>query len=113
MRKIMALSLFRPLQSRGSWNGAVTSLEDWEGMIQFWYSVRCSLIHANDETQNAWYPMYVQLAYESLNIFMTEIVLRLQANEGPLTNQNDLSKRYGGALAVKHKYADLYAGHNT
>lgn len=47
---------------------------DWQGLIDYWYSVRCQLFHGSlgpdDHT--------VRLAYESLNIFMGEIVARMR-----------------------------------
>lgn len=78
LRRIAVLTTLRPLRSTGSWNGVVHGPDDWEGLIRFWYAVRCDHIHANSVILQGYYPLLTKLAYESLSVFMTEIVLRLQ-----------------------------------
>ena len=47
---------------------------DWQRLISYWYQVRCQLFHGSSELKEG----EVRLAYESLNIFMDEIVRRMK-----------------------------------
>jgi len=47
---------------------------DWQRLISYWYQVRCQLFHGASELKDT----EVKLAYESLNIFMKEIVRRMK-----------------------------------
>ena len=47
---------------------------DWQGLISYWHRIRCQLFHGALMTDNE----SVKLAYESLNIFMKEIVTRMK-----------------------------------
>lgn len=53
------------------WKGEVAHIKDWPSLIEYWYRVRCLVMHGSEVR-----PTYVFLAYETLNIFMTEIVRR-------------------------------------
>lgn len=55
------------------WKGEVGHIQDWPGLIEYWYRVRCLVVHGA-EIQ----PSYVYLAYETLNIFMSEVIERRQ-----------------------------------
>lgn len=68
-----------PLRTRTPhWDGVVKDSNDWVGLIHYWYEVRCGLFHG------AAYAEYgnreVQLAYESLYLFMQEIVARMKTS---------------------------------
>jgi hypothetical protein len=64
----------RPLSNNSIWNGVVKDADDWRSIIEFWYQVRCFLVHGSDIPQK-----YVWLAYETLELFMREIVQRMQS----------------------------------
>ena len=96
--KIVALTQVSP-DSSGTVKekGLVRDSTDWKGLIDFWYQVRCRLFHGmpnrydrNDE---------VQLAYESLYIFMQEVTQRMK-NSFILTDRNRLEE-----LQVLTKYS--------
>jgi hypothetical protein len=53
------------------WQGEVRHVSDWESLIEYWYRVRCLVMHGAEIK-----PTYVYLAYETLNIFMGEITAR-------------------------------------
>lgn len=53
------------------WRGEVAHSKDWQSLLEYWYRVRCLVMHGA-EIQT----MYVYLAYQTLNIFMGEIVKR-------------------------------------
>lgn len=53
------------------WKGEVTHVQDWPSLVEFWYRVRCLVIHGAEIRST-----YVYLAYETLNIFMGEIIRR-------------------------------------
>lgn len=53
------------------WRGEVSHVRDWQSLLEYWYRVRCLVMHGA-EIQI----MYVYLAYQTLNIFMGEIVRR-------------------------------------
>jgi len=50
---------------------------DWQNVIEFWYQVRCHLFHGSHLFSDGQQTMWAKLAYESLNIFMTEVVNRM------------------------------------
>lgn len=76
---IVALTCSEPMKvSRGRWNGIVESVNDWHGLLEYWYQVRCDLVHGlidMDSTEDA---KIIKCAYQSLNIFMSEIVNRMR-----------------------------------
>jgi len=66
-----------PLKSElGGWSGRVNDSDDWRGLIHFWYEVRCGLFHGSSYAVE--HTTEVQLAYESLYIFMAEVVSRMK-----------------------------------
>lgn len=74
LERLVKLTLDDPMPGNSLWKGSITNVDDWRGLIEFWYQVRCLLVHGS-EIQ----PGYVWLAYETLDIFMGEIVDRMQA----------------------------------
>lgn len=55
------------------WQGEVAHSRDWASVIEYWYRVRCLVMHGVGIRS-----VYVYLAYETLNIFMTEVISRKQ-----------------------------------
>jgi hypothetical protein len=55
------------------WPGYIENSTDWRSLIEFWYQVRCAVVHGAQVN-----PRYVWFAYETLDIFMNEIVTRMQ-----------------------------------
>lgn len=53
------------------WLGEVENTKDWTSLLEFWYRVRCLVMHGAEIRS-----VYVYLAYETLNIFMGEIITR-------------------------------------
>lgn len=53
------------------WQGEVQNKYDWASLLEYWYRVRCLVMHG-DYIQ----PTYVYLAYQTLNIFMEEVIRR-------------------------------------
>lgn len=82
LRRLYVLTNHRPVQSHTSWLGSLEDEMDWRGLIDFWYALRCTIVHGNDAVRNPYHDIYVKLAYETLFLFMTEIVGRLAANAG-------------------------------
>lgn len=72
--RIVVLTNDKPLINNSLWNGVVNNSDDWQSLIEFWYQVRCLLIHGSEVS-----PRHVWLAYETLDIFMSEIVERMQS----------------------------------
>jgi hypothetical protein len=52
--------------------------EDWQNLIEFWYQVRCHLFHGSSLFSESQQLTWAKLAYESLNIFMAEVVDRMK-----------------------------------
>lgn len=74
MEKLVELTQREPFSSKNLyWTGSIESLGDWRSLIEFWYQVRCKLVHGTEVK-----PRYVWLAYETLDIFMGEIIERMQ-----------------------------------
>ena len=74
VERLSKLTHQKPFIHSSSWSGTVQDSNDWKGLIEYWYQVRCMLVHGS-EVQ----PRYVWLAYETLELFMAEIVSRMQA----------------------------------
>ncbi len=53
------------------WKGEVAHVHDWPSVVEYWYRVRCLVMHGAEIQAT-----YVYLAYETLNIFMGEIIKR-------------------------------------
>jgi hypothetical protein len=109
VRKLVILTAIRPVAPRGNWCGSISDANDYEGMMQFWYTVRCAIVHSNEEMQSALYSTYISLAYDSLNIYMTEVVLRLHHNNIGLNKMDAIESEYGSALHTRKKYADFFS----
>ncbi len=74
MQRLAELTQREPLAAKTLyWSGSIESPADWRSLIEFWYHVRCALVHGARVR-----PRYVWLAYETLSVFMEEIVDRMQ-----------------------------------
>jgi hypothetical protein len=96
MRRIYVLTVHRPLVRDGmTWRGSLEDETDWRGMIDFWYAIRCDVVHGNEAQLAGHHDLMVKLAHESLTIFMSEIVVRLQmtVDENNITSTQAM-KRY-------------------
>ncbi len=51
-----------------------TDQYDWVGLMNFWYKVRCDLVHGSLFRASQEHVLTVKLAYDSLFIFMSEVV---------------------------------------
>lgn len=72
--RLAVLTANNPLASSTVWNGAVQDGDDWRSLIEYWYRIRCMVVHGSEVS-----PRHVWLAYETLDVFMAEIVERMQA----------------------------------
>jgi len=79
------------------WNGIVEDGNDWKGLIEFWYRIRCNLFHGAKSPEETREAKLVELAYKSLNEFMTEIINRMRHN----FSLEDLSRMYELSL-IEH-----------
>lgn len=76
VERIAAYTVAHPLlNTKGKWDGIVHDSGDWQGLISFWYHIRCDLFHG--ELIDVESPL-IQWAYESLYIFMHEIICRMK-----------------------------------
>lgn len=57
------------------WKGEVAHKRDWPSLLEYWYRVRCMVMHGEEIAQK-----YVFLAYETLNIFMGAVLARETAS---------------------------------
>lgn len=74
MERLSELTQREPFSSKTLyWSGSIETPKDWRSLIEFWYQVRCRLVHGSEVK-----PRYVWLAYETLDVFMGEIVDRMQ-----------------------------------
>lgn len=64
-----------------------TNVLDWQGLIDYWYQLRCQLVHGSRLS-----PLLVRLGYETLSIYMAEIIrrLRLHYDSGDERRLNEL-----------------------
>lgn len=74
MERLAELTQREPFSSKTIyWSGSLEGPYDWRSLIEFWYQVRCRLVHGSEVG-----PRYVWLAYETLDAFMSEIISRMQ-----------------------------------
>lgn len=76
LEKIADYTQRRPFISNIYWSGTVENSSDWQSLIEFWYQVRCLLVHGTEVEGD-----YLRMAYDSLYIFMEEIVTRSAKHE--------------------------------
>lgn len=70
MKMLVEFTLREPISfSAPHWRGEVGSIYDWTSVIEYWYRVRCLVMHGAEIN-----PQYVYVAYETLNIFMEEVL---------------------------------------
>lgn len=106
LSEIVNITDEKPLEnltgSNRHWDGVVRSDQDWRSLIEFWYRARCNLFHGSKSPKDYRDSEVVRLAYESLNIFMGEIVRRMESNfsMSDLHAMHDLS-RLADLLAEK------------
>ncbi len=56
------------------WNGELANDEDWRSLIEYWYTIRCLIVHGEEvQEDDAFY------AYETLSLFMGELIARMRA----------------------------------
>lgn len=77
LRRLYVLTNHRPLQSHSAWGGSLEDEMDWRGLIELWYALRCTIVHGNEALSNPYHEMYIKLGYETLFLFMSEIVTRI------------------------------------
>jgi hypothetical protein len=74
MRQLAELTQREPFESSTvGWNGEIAHSTDWRSLIEFWYQVRCTLVHGSEVKSD-----YIGLAYQTLDIFMEEIIQRMR-----------------------------------
>lgn len=56
----------------------LTDADDWQSLIEYWYQVRCHLFHASGVFGATQQAIWTRLAYQSLNIFMSELMARME-----------------------------------
>ncbi len=61
------------LTANNHWSGSIESTKDWQSLIEYWYQVRCILVHGGTIAAQ-----YIRYAYETLFVFMEEIIFRLE-----------------------------------
>ena len=54
--------------------------DDWRNLIEFWYQVRCHLFHGSGLFTGVQQAVWTRLAYQSLNLFMGEVVGRMNSS---------------------------------
>lgn len=105
MERLAELTQREPFgSSTSNWNGSIESQHDWRSLIEFWYQVRCKLVHGCEVK-----PKYVWLAYETLDIFMGEIVERMQQsfNLDDLARMKELNNLSGASVSQNDRFRVL------
>ena len=83
MEQLAELTQREPLMTHVQyWSGTVEDAHDWQSLIEYWYQVRCLVVHGACIK-----PMHLRLAYETLGVFMDEIINRMNACLGATNYQ--------------------------
>ncbi|MFZ1249851.1 MAG: hypothetical protein WAR37_00140 [Candidatus Microsaccharimonas sp.] len=72
--RISTFTTLNPLPGHMYWSGKLDGAYDWRNLIEYWYQVRCMLVHGSEV-----HPKHVWLAYETLDAFMSEIITRMRS----------------------------------
>ena len=78
MRRMYVLSQHRPLIAASGRDVMLEDDCDWRHLIDIWYVVRCDIVHGATSTKHSYYDQFIRLAYESLSVYMTEVVYRIR-----------------------------------
>ncbi|MDB5161660.1 MAG: hypothetical protein JWM52_168 [Candidatus Saccharibacteria bacterium] len=115
VEQIAGLTHKSPVHSASTaWDGTVKDALDWRGLIYFWYQTRCDLFHGLTMPGQIYHDTKIRLAYESLSIFMGEIVKRMRycftdSDFARLTEVRTLLQSENGATSeLKEIEAKLY-----
>ena len=115
VEQIAILTAKRPARPMGQvWGGCVKDRYDWHSLIYFWYQTRCDLFHGLTEPGRSYHDLQIKLAYESLNVFMGEIIRRMRycftdTDFAQLTEVRGLLSSENGALSeLRELEASLY-----
>jgi hypothetical protein len=98
----------------GTWDGTVKDAFDWRGLIYFWYHTRCNLFHGVTMPGHVQHDNTVRLAYQSLSLFMGEIVRRMRYcfNDTDFTKLTEvralLQSQQGPDASLREIEAKLY-----
>lgn len=93
MRRIYVLTQHRPLITGSGVSLVLEDDSDWQHLIDFWYAVRCDVVHATSARTHGYYEQFIRLAYESLQVYMTEVVHRLRQQELSSSSQTSSQRR--------------------
>ncbi len=78
MKMLVELTQREPLSFvTPHWRGEVEDIYDLPSLLEYWYRVRCLVMHGAEIA-----PYYVYLAYETLNIFMDELISSTKSTTG-------------------------------
>jgi hypothetical protein len=102
MRRIYVLTQHRPLITNSGVSLALEDDSDWQHLIDFWYVVRCDIVHNTPSCLHGYYEQFVRLAYESLMVYMTEVVSRLSAQERSSRGYTQADRRLFASLPESH-----------
>lgn len=65
--------------TESGWPTRVKGAKDWRGLIDFWYKIRCELVHGQLNSDDRRHQRGVYLAYKTLDVYMAEVVSRIEA----------------------------------
>lgn len=66
-----------PLQNltrHSRWDGMLATVNDWTSLVEFWYTMRNNVMHGAKRSESARDLMLIELAYESLTPWMSQLV---------------------------------------
>jgi hypothetical protein len=65
-------------QEKVKQTGVLHSLEDWENMVEFWYSIRNNLFHGTKDPEVERDKKLVEFGYKTLSLLMGIFVIRME-----------------------------------
>lgn len=70
--QLVELSHREPLPTKKTyWDGRITDRSDWPSILEFWYHIRCVVVHGESVDDE-----YLFYAYHTLNIFLGVVLIR-------------------------------------
>ena len=98
LNQLAKLTTEKPVGQQNGWKGTIENAYDWRGLIEYWYFIRCRLVHGSAVPRR-----HVWLAYETLDIFMSEIVDRMQS----CFTQSDLERMQELSMLVRTEHTKV------
>lgn len=92
-----------PSDDQTSPRGVIRAVDDWENLVEFWYSVRNNLFHGGKHPQDSRDAFLVEHAYKTLKVFMdAEVPTKTAGHKAAATRKSrQAAKKAAGTRKLR------------